>query len=78
MKKSDFPETCASCRLATREKLRAELEGLSVKITEEYKIEERKAKKGKGKGKKPTAPAAATEVQKPPVNNKAMRFQDYF
>ncbi len=72
MKKSDFPETCASCRLATREKLRAELEGLSVKITEEYKIEERKAKKGKGKGKKLTA--AATEVQKPPVNNKAMRF----
>jgi hypothetical protein len=76
MKKSDFPETCASCRLATREKLRAELEGLSVKITEEYKIEERKAKKGKGKGKKVTA--AAIEVQKPPVNNKAMRFQDYF
>ncbi len=77
MKKSDFPETCASCRLATREKLRAELEGLSVKITEEYKIEERKAKKGKGKGKKITA-TVATEVQKPPVNNKAMRFQDYF
>ena len=74
MKKSDFPETCASCRLATREKLRAELEGLSVKITEEYKIEERKAKKGKGKKRT----AAATEVQKPPVNNKAMRFQDYF
>jgi hypothetical protein len=49
-----------------------------VKITEEYKIEERKAKKGKGKGKKLTAPAATTEVQKPPVNNKAMRFQDYF
>ena len=59
MKKSDFPETCAPCRLATREKLRAELEGQTVKINQEYVIEERKAKKRgpKGFGKKATVEA---------------------
>jgi len=35
MKKSDFPTTCAPCRLANREKLRAILSGVRVNQEED-------------------------------------------
>ncbi len=76
MKKSDFPDTCAPCRLATREKLRAQLDGVKQPAKEsEYLIEVRTGAKGaKGFGKK--RKIIATSEAKPSL--KSMRFKDYF
>jgi len=55
MKKSDFPTTCAPCRLANREKLRAILSGVRVNQEEdtgpyilEVKTSKRKGPKSLG------------------------------
>jgi hypothetical protein len=43
MKKTDFPDKCSACRLANRERMRAELEGTSPAATQQ---EESKAQNG--------------------------------
>ncbi len=80
MKKSDFPTTCAPCRLANREKLRAILSGVRVNQEEdtgpyilEVKTSKRKGPKGLGQKKVVVTNGIVSTSSKG-----AMRFQDYF
>lgn len=76
MKKSDFPESCFNCRLANREKLRAQLEGRLQKIESEYILEVKTGGKGpKGFGKKKKI-LVTSETKK--EESKSMRFKDFF
>jgi hypothetical protein len=82
MKKTDFPDKCSACRLANREKMRAELEGvpkIGKEKPAEYIIETKEVKKGgKANGPKPTLKKAPLVKKEEPAveKNGRQKFED--
>ncbi len=80
MKKTDFPDMCCGCRLTTREKMRAELEGRPFvsdkKPQNEFVIEIKEVKKGKVNGPKPKTAAQKKEPEKKVTRKVYYKFED--
>ena len=85
MKKSEFPDTCCACRLADRERMRAELQGIELSIDDskgpqlQFTLETKVARGKHGRGFKKIVTASSTQqaeaAQKKEKPKKLMFYQ---